>query len=222
MESNNTPSSTSILTSSDKLTALPQHPTQHISALASRSSASNLKRGWRRSLDASTSLPFVAASDHGIWATPRRTELNQNSPEGSIGKETPRQRVSFDSDRNSPTMHHVNSGQLLFQRINVNVNVNSTFVYQAVIDLTRCRPRLQCVPRRCMNLQRRGTIISISVHLLSLGHAPLLPCGYFTSGPLLYTVGTQQRTLLFLLIHSNSNPGFLFVFPVVLDTEILK
>ncbi|KDR71033.1 hypothetical protein GALMADRAFT_801755 [Galerina marginata CBS 339.88] len=122
VESHNTTSS-SKLTSSDKLTALPPtgpNPMANFSR-PTRSSAfamSNIKRGWRHSFDASTPLPSTFASDHdlsmlshGAWAQQNFGvgHHRQGTPEsGSAGKETPKQRISLDSDRNSlPTMRSV-------------------------------------------------------------------------------------------------------------------
>ncbi|KAF8959454.1 hypothetical protein BDZ97DRAFT_2043648 [Flammula alnicola] len=118
--------SSSRLTSSDKLSALPSSPaspTPNASRIARPTTfaTNNVKRGYRHSLDASTSLPAISAADfdfpmipmsHSLLGTSRDTNVRlENHPgnlqrqftpgHGSPGKETPRQRVSFDSDRNS-------------------------------------------------------------------------------------------------------------------------
>lgn len=113
------------MTSSDKLSALPSSIGPNV-ARNTRSPAfaalTNFTRGFRRSLDeASASLPSFSKAEqdsrvvsHSIWgATPSfntRTETGSNSgvlerqptPENaSTGRETPKQRVSFESDPGS-------------------------------------------------------------------------------------------------------------------------
>ncbi|KAF8164730.1 hypothetical protein B0H34DRAFT_208824 [Crassisporium funariophilum] len=124
-------SSSSKLTSSDKLSALPSptSPNPNTSRTARSptfSALTNVKRGYRHSLDGSTSLPSFSLADHespalsnSVWMSNQSmnarfdagsaTYQRRNTPENaSTGKETPRQRVSFDSDRNSlPTMQSV-------------------------------------------------------------------------------------------------------------------
>jgi hypothetical protein len=114
--------SSSNQTSSDKLSAL---PTSHSTPNPHRilrphnvPSSSNHVRGYRRSLDASASLPsFVAAE----YESPRTTINNINSRtfrRGTVSAEvspekpeSPRQRVSFDSDRGtSPAKHSIRQG----------------------------------------------------------------------------------------------------------------
>lgn len=89
----------------------------------------NIKRGYRHSLDSPSSLPVITAGDfdiqnHGGRAISREINLNRYNEihpasiqrayaidHDSLGKETPRQRVSFDSDRSSlPTMRSVAQG----------------------------------------------------------------------------------------------------------------
>ncbi|KJA21607.1 hypothetical protein HYPSUDRAFT_202744 [Hypholoma sublateritium FD-334 SS-4] len=123
--------SSSKLTSSDKLSALPTSPapSPNASRIARTSNFAmgnvlgNMKRGYRRSLDSSTALPGRLGTDLAIHNNPysqgtrsvlrdgnvsRSNEMHPTSfrsPGGldtpSSGKETPRQRVSFDSDRPS-------------------------------------------------------------------------------------------------------------------------
>ncbi|KAG5650099.1 hypothetical protein H0H81_000763 [Sphagnurus paluster] len=81
-------------------------------------------RGFRRSLDASMSLPSFSDVDspqmHSIWNIAANARLNVasrgTSPEGSGGKGTPKQRVSFDSDRGS--LPNVQSVRQSFSRMN--------------------------------------------------------------------------------------------------------
>ncbi|KAF8812655.1 hypothetical protein BYT27DRAFT_7159054 [Phlegmacium glaucopus] len=129
--------SSSRLTSSDKLSALPS-TTISSSPNAIRNTRSpsfsalaNSMRGYRRSLDASTSLPSFSLAEPdlpapipNVWGTTpslsARTETNNNNvfqrlPTPELGKDTPIQRVSFDSDRGSlPTMRSV--GQAFTRR----------------------------------------------------------------------------------------------------------
>ena len=129
--------SSSRLTSSDKLSALPSsanplgpNVTRNTRS-ATFSTLANIKRGFRRSLDATTtSLPsfsFAEPADSPVisknaWSTTPsfnvRTETSSNNfqryptPENaSNGKETPKQRVSFDNDRAS--MPSVGQGTLI-------------------------------------------------------------------------------------------------------------
>lgn len=92
----------------------------------------NNNRGYRRSLDSlpsfSTADPDSRVRSQSIWGTPpglnARTETDSNhgilerhsTPENpSTGKGTPKQRVSFDSDRGSlPTMHSVGQGTIYY------------------------------------------------------------------------------------------------------------
>jgi hypothetical protein len=89
----------------------------------------NIKRGYRRSLDATTSLPSFSLADadsrvlsHSVWGATTssfnaRTETSRHpTPENaSGGKETPKQRVSFESDHSSlPTMRSVGQGNGVF------------------------------------------------------------------------------------------------------------
>ncbi|PPQ88909.1 hypothetical protein CVT25_009144 [Psilocybe cyanescens] len=116
VESHNTTSS-SKLTSSDKLSALPSTsniPNRAARPTSTSSTSSNIKRGWRRSFDGSD-LPRL---NHSVWGTPHSAvhaarfephpsfHQRQDTPDQiSSGKETPRQRVSAESDRASlPTM----------------------------------------------------------------------------------------------------------------------
>ena len=130
-------SSSSRLTSSDKLSALPSSTGLLISnANRTRSptfvALANNQRGYRRSLDAPTSPPSFAMADpdsrrrsYSVWGnTPSlnaRTEPDSSNhilerhptPENaSAGKETPKQRVSFDGDHSLPTMHTVGQGTI--------------------------------------------------------------------------------------------------------------
>ncbi|KAF9475835.1 hypothetical protein BDN70DRAFT_923746 [Pholiota conissans] len=123
--------SSSKLTSSDKLSALPTSPvpTPNASRIVRSTNfvMGNIKRGYRHSLDSPSSLPLVAAGDfdiqnHGARTTSREINLNRYNEvhpasiqrsyaaadRDSAGKETPQQRVSFDSERSSlPTMRSV-------------------------------------------------------------------------------------------------------------------
>ncbi|KAF8185178.1 hypothetical protein BJ912DRAFT_973825 [Pholiota molesta] len=100
--------SSSKLTSSDKLSALPTSPAPSPNASriarSSNFAMANIKRGYRHSLDSPSSLPVITSGDfdmqnHGRRAISREVNLNR------YNEETPRQRVSFDSDRSSlPTM----------------------------------------------------------------------------------------------------------------------
>ena len=124
-------SSSSRLTSSDKLSALPSSSsTSPNVARTAKSPAftalANFKRGYSRSLDASTPPPFSPKADpdsrvlgYNIWGTipsiKARTETNSNSgilERHSTPEETPKQRVSFDSDRSLPTMHSAGQGTI--------------------------------------------------------------------------------------------------------------
>ena len=118
------------MTSSDKLSALPSSTSPNV-AHTTRSptftALANNKRGYRRSLDASTSFAFSPMVDpdsralgHSIWGTTpnfnERTETNSNN--GILERHpTPEknQRVSFESDRSLPTMHSVGQGTI-YQR----------------------------------------------------------------------------------------------------------
>ncbi|KAJ8455733.1 hypothetical protein ONZ45_g18871 [Pleurotus djamor] len=112
----NSSSEASKLTSSDKLSALPppaSPPTRH--------------RAFRRSLDAplptsmSSSTPVLLPVDSGLLSdashssspaklspSARHGTFPRNASDSSVGKATPRQRISFDSDRISlPTFQNV-------------------------------------------------------------------------------------------------------------------
>ena len=120
--------SSSRLTCSDKLSALPSSSPDvaRTAKFPAFTALANNKRGYRRSLDASTSIPFSPVADpdsrvfgHNIWgATPSlnaRTESNSNSgilERHSTPEKTPNQRVSFESDRSLPTMHSVGQGTI--------------------------------------------------------------------------------------------------------------
>ena len=118
-------SSSSRLTSSDKLSALPSSTSPNVTRTTRSptfTSLTNYKRGYRRSLDASTPLPSSSMADpdsrvlgHNIRSnTPSfnaRVEANSNS--GVLERHpTPERtpRVSFESDRSLPTMHTVGEG----------------------------------------------------------------------------------------------------------------
>lgn len=130
--------SSSKQTSSDKLSALPTsqstpNPYRNIRS-PNLSSSSNHTRGYHRSLDASTSLPSFATAD---FDPPRNAIHNLNShlsaggpfsravasAEGSLERaETPKQRVSFDSDRgSSPAKHSIRQGKKLHDDIHFHV-----------------------------------------------------------------------------------------------------
>ncbi|KAF8075802.1 hypothetical protein FPV67DRAFT_1469317 [Lyophyllum atratum] len=113
-------------TSSDKLSALPASTSNTNRILRSpvvTSSNNPSGRGWRRSLDASVSLPSFSNADldsppmSNVWNATHSLNPHLNigatspraiSADGSIEKGTPRQRVSFDSERGSlPTMQSV-------------------------------------------------------------------------------------------------------------------
>ncbi|KAG6910183.1 hypothetical protein DXG01_012632 [Tephrocybe rancida] len=104
--------SSSKQTSSDKLSALPAskstpNTNRFLRSPIAGSSSSIPNRGYRRSQDASTSLPSFSNADlesSYVWKTNPRGPSLDHSPE----KGTPRQRVSFDSDRGSlPTIQSV-------------------------------------------------------------------------------------------------------------------
>ena len=122
-------SSSSRLTSSDKLSALPSSTSPNVARTTrshSFTALTNNQRGYRRSLDASTSVPFPPMADpdsrvlgHNIWGTTpsfnARTENNSNSgilERHPTPEKTPNQRVSFDSDRSLPIMHSVGQGTI--------------------------------------------------------------------------------------------------------------
>ncbi|KAJ3537256.1 hypothetical protein NMY22_g5662 [Coprinellus aureogranulatus] len=94
------------LTSSDKLSALPTLPTER-EPVSLSPQRWPFQRNYRHSLDAAVSLPAYAINDlevirdGGTRDIPsfRATGSGHSSP--GPGKETPKQRVSFDSDRES-------------------------------------------------------------------------------------------------------------------------
>ncbi|KAH9483258.1 hypothetical protein JR316_0005362 [Psilocybe cubensis] len=112
VESRNTTTSSKI-TSSDKLSALPSNrklSNQDALATSTFTTSSSIKRGWRRSFDGSD----LHKLSHNVWGTPHvavhtaRFEphpinhpMRGTSDQMSSGKETPRQRVSTESDRAS-------------------------------------------------------------------------------------------------------------------------
>ncbi|KAF5371506.1 hypothetical protein D9615_009585 [Tricholomella constricta] len=120
-------------TSSDKLSALPTSKSTPNANRALRSpvaTSSNIlpNRGYRRSLDASISLPSFSTADldspplNSVWNATHNLNTHLNAggtaPRGTSadGSGTPRQRVSFDSDRGSlPTMQSVRQA---FSRMN--------------------------------------------------------------------------------------------------------
>ena len=118
--------SSSKQTSSDKLSALPTSqstPNPHrVLRSPNVPSSNNYTRGYHRSLDGSTSLPsFVTAE----YESPRNAINNLNSrtfrrgtPSAEVSPEkpeTPRQRVSFDSDRgSSPAKHSIRQGKSFY------------------------------------------------------------------------------------------------------------
>jgi hypothetical protein len=124
-------SSSSRLTSSDKLSALPSSTNPNITRTTKSpptfTALANYKRGNRHSLENSTSRPSssMANPDSRVLghSTPSiknaRTETNSNSSKlerhSMPEKETSKQRVSFDSDRSLPTMHSVGQGTILYQ-----------------------------------------------------------------------------------------------------------
>ncbi|KAJ7052024.1 hypothetical protein C8F01DRAFT_1172776 [Mycena amicta] len=92
-------STKSKLTSSDKLTEL---PTSAVEGSGPASSSYNA-RSFRRSLD---SLPSTATNDSGprisqVWGTISniRSVAQQSLADASLGNDTPKQRVSFESER---------------------------------------------------------------------------------------------------------------------------
>ncbi|KAG2014184.1 hypothetical protein CC2G_011027 [Coprinopsis cinerea AmutBmut pab1-1] len=122
-------SQASKMTSSDKLTALPSHrpppiDTSHRLRTPSRASHFGItaaQRGYRRSLDASTSLPSLSNRDFGLHApvdqdyeswrrrSPARSFFRHHSPSGhsSPGRETPKARVSSESEPSHRHGHNV-------------------------------------------------------------------------------------------------------------------
>jgi len=123
--------SSSKLTSSDKLSALPSPSSPVPNTARPRTSGFSMaaaKRGFRRSLDASVSLPSFSAAEldspllsHSVWGSSNHlasrlegrtgNHRQATSETGSAGKDTPKQRVSFDSDRNSqPTSRGAGQG----------------------------------------------------------------------------------------------------------------
>jgi len=129
-------SSSSRLTSSDKLSALPSS-TNSLSPNTIRNTRSpafsalaNSNRGYRRSLDTlplfSLAEPDLPAPSPSVWGTTpslnARTEPNNNigifqrhpTPENATpDQETPKQRISFDSERGSlPTTRSVGQGTI--------------------------------------------------------------------------------------------------------------
>ncbi|GLB33212.1 hypothetical protein LshimejAT787_0100970 [Lyophyllum shimeji] len=115
-------------TSSDKLSALPvptSAPNTNRLLRSPVAASSNVipSRTYRRSLDASISLPSFSNADldspplSNVWNTTHsvnahrisgRTAPREASPDGSPEKGTPKQRVSFESERGSlPTMQSV-------------------------------------------------------------------------------------------------------------------
>ncbi|KAF9558383.1 hypothetical protein CPC08DRAFT_763958 [Agrocybe pediades] len=125
------PSSNTTHTPLDNTTALPfppirsSSPEHRLGANAGRPitgssfTTNNIKRAWRRSLDAFPSMSMVDSSgfDRALGQNVRdashhatRIEPNRPSLEGSNGKETPKQRISFDDDRNSPNLRNIGHG----------------------------------------------------------------------------------------------------------------
>ncbi|PBK65565.1 hypothetical protein ARMSODRAFT_960936 [Armillaria solidipes] len=102
------------LTSSDKLSALPPPNSPNLNR--NRSPNPGAGRGFRRSFEASGSLPSVrSAGDidliQSTWNSPRQSShlvTRSNASDGSVGLDTPRNRASLDSDRISlPALHSV-------------------------------------------------------------------------------------------------------------------
>ncbi|KAF8917974.1 hypothetical protein CPB85DRAFT_1284294 [Mucidula mucida] len=106
-ESSNTDSSK--LTSSDKLTALPSTPNLN---KTNRSPGSNA-RGFRRSLETNNSLPSIHSTGElnalGLqWHSHSSPKIPPRSSVSNEGLETPRGRVSIESDRvSAPTLQSV-------------------------------------------------------------------------------------------------------------------
>ncbi len=105
------------LTSSDKLSALPPPNSPNLNR--NRSPNPGASRGFRRSFEASGSLPSVrSAGDidliQSTWNSPRQSShlvTRSNASDGSAGLDTPRNRASLDSDRISlPALHSVRNG----------------------------------------------------------------------------------------------------------------
>lgn len=91
-------SSSSMLTVSDKLSALPIQPSPNLNRLRGTT------RSMRRSLDASSSAPALPSIDsspqnHAQRMLPSTSGASESG--SSVGRDTPKQRVSFDSDRSS-------------------------------------------------------------------------------------------------------------------------
>lgn len=89
-------SSSSNLTSSDKLSALPG-----IQSSPALGRLMQSHRPTRRSLDASTSLTSIESASPGITGLSRLPSRASDSGSSAQGRDTPRARVSFDSDRHS-------------------------------------------------------------------------------------------------------------------------
>ncbi|KAH8105439.1 hypothetical protein BXZ70DRAFT_920863 [Cristinia sonorae] len=90
-------SSSSMLTSSDKLSALPSQSSPNLNRLRGTT------RGFIRSLDAATSPPLPSIESSPVNHAQRLMSSTSGASDSgsSVGRETPKQRVSFDSDRNS-------------------------------------------------------------------------------------------------------------------------
>lgn len=89
-------SSSSNLTSSDKLSALPGiHSSPALDRLRQAT------RPARRSLDAPGSLPSIESASPGLNNLSRFPSRTSGSDGSAVGRETPRQRVSFEGDRGS-------------------------------------------------------------------------------------------------------------------------
>jgi hypothetical protein len=125
--------SSSKQTSSDKLSALPTSqstPNTHRVLRSPTLASGNHSRGYHRSLDASASLPLFATAD---FESQPNSVHNMNSHMGASGTysrattsgegspdkaETPKQRVSFESDRGSlPPKQIVQQGKSVLHDI---------------------------------------------------------------------------------------------------------
>ncbi|KAK0455722.1 uncharacterized protein EV420DRAFT_1552868 [Desarmillaria tabescens] len=102
------------LTLSDKLSALPPPGSPNLNR--TRSPNPSASRGFRRSFEASGSLPSVRSTGdidliQSAWNSPRQSShlvTRSNASDGSVGLDTPRNRASLDSDRISlPAFHSV-------------------------------------------------------------------------------------------------------------------
>jgi hypothetical protein len=98
--------SSSKLTSSDKLSALPSTSTPPLGRMRTPTPA------IRRGLDPTNSLPSLSSPSPPFGSTDLPPIGQHSVSEGSLGRDTTRQRVSFDSDRASlPSIQNIRQGE---------------------------------------------------------------------------------------------------------------